>query len=118
MKGTQNDFGCGGSKQFGTLREGQAGAFNGISQFDNSEPILRLKLSVLYFFILPKNVNLSSNCYRGPILYPTSDALIPYYQGHVPGEQFRIGLTYGTSTYNAKRAIKPETHIPLCNFGR
>lgn len=40
--------------------------------------------------------------------------MLPNYNGHVPGEQFRIGKTYGTATRNAKRVLEQPAYGPLC----
>jgi len=47
-------------------------------------------------------------------IYKHCEGMLPNYQGHVPGEQFRIGVTYGTSTRNAKSVLSPDMLRPLC----
>lgn len=56
----------------------------------------------------------SSPTGRVQTIYQHCEGLIPYYGGHAPGEQFRIGVTYGTATRNAKSAIQPAMLKPLC----
>ncbi|XP_013382161.1 protein FAM166B [Lingula anatina] len=34
-------------------------------------------------------------------IYPTETGLVPHYTGHIPGEKFRYGRTFGFSTQNA-----------------
>ncbi|XP_033642971.1 protein FAM166B-like [Asterias rubens] len=36
-------------------------------------------------------------------IYPTESGLVPHYTGHIPGQKFRYGTTFGHSTCNAKR---------------
>eukprot|EP00057_Strongylocentrotus_purpuratus_P012709 XP_011667183.1 PREDICTED: protein FAM166B-like [Strongylocentrotus purpuratus] len=38
-----------------------------------------------------------------PVIYPIESGLVPHYTGHIPGEKFRYGTTFGHSTRNAKR---------------
>ncbi|XP_071481424.1 ciliary microtubule inner protein 2B-like [Diadema antillarum] len=45
-----------------------------------------------------------------PVIYPVDSGLVPHYTGHIPGQKFRYGTTFGHSTRNAKRdAPKPST---------
>ncbi|XP_071439796.1 CIMIP2 protein CG18335 [Hetaerina americana] len=44
----------------------------------------------------------------GTIIYPTHVGLIPKYGGHVPGETFRYGRTYGNATRDAKRWLRGD----------
>ncbi|XP_038045614.1 protein FAM166B-like [Patiria miniata] len=37
------------------------------------------------------------------LIYPTESGLVPHYTGHIPGQKFRYGTTFGHSTRNAKR---------------
>lgn len=37
------------------------------------------------------------------IIYPRTIGMIPKYAGHVPGEAFTFGRTYGNATVDAKR---------------
>ncbi|XP_052790282.1 protein FAM166B-like [Mya arenaria] len=36
------------------------------------------------------------------LIYPTESGLVPHYTGHIPGQKFRYGETFGHSTENAK----------------
>ncbi|XP_046399503.1 UPF0605 protein GA14893-like [Ischnura elegans] len=44
----------------------------------------------------------------GPVIYPTHVGLIPKYGGHVPGETFRFGRTYGNATRDAKSWLRGD----------
>lgn len=35
------------------------------------------------------------------VLYPTNSGMVPHYTGHIPGEKFRYGYTFGISTSEA-----------------
>ncbi|XP_068147794.1 uncharacterized protein [Drosophila tropicalis] len=37
------------------------------------------------------------------VIYPRVIGMLPRYGGHVPGEIFKVGTTYGRSTIDAKR---------------
>ncbi|XP_052839148.1 protein FAM166B [Drosophila gunungcola] len=39
------------------------------------------------------------------VIYPRVVGMIPRYGGHVPGNKFRVGNTYGRSTIDAKRHL-------------
>jgi len=67
-------------------------------------------------------IRINPNQYCRPLnriqtIYHGCEGMVPLYGGHVPGEQFRYGKTYGTSTRNAKRAIQTELLGPLCSSG-
>nr|XP_054769700.1 protein FAM166B-like [Lytechinus pictus] len=38
-----------------------------------------------------------------PVIYPIESGLVPHYTGHIPGQKFRYGTTFGHSTRNVKR---------------
>lgn len=38
------------------------------------------------------------------LIYPVESGLVPHYTGHIPGQKFRYGNTFGHSTENAKRS--------------
>lgn len=38
------------------------------------------------------------------LIYPVESGLVPHYTGHIPGQKFRYGGTFGHSTENAKRS--------------
>ncbi|GFO46787.1 protein fam166b-like [Plakobranchus ocellatus] len=42
---------------------------------------------------------------EGKRLYPQHSGMIPRYTGHVPGERFRFGATYGCSTEDARKVL-------------
>jgi hypothetical protein len=65
-------------------------------------------------FIICTNLTYFRPLSRIQEIYRGCEGMMPYYNGHVPGEQFRIGKTYGTATRNAKRAIQRSLHVPLC----
>ncbi|XP_070531586.1 ciliary microtubule inner protein 2B-like [Ptychodera flava] len=37
------------------------------------------------------------------LIYPIHSGLVPHYTGHIPGQKFRYGTTFGHSTLNARR---------------
>ncbi|XP_077986083.1 ciliary microtubule inner protein 2B-like [Glandiceps talaboti] len=37
------------------------------------------------------------------LIYPIKSGLVPHYTGHIPGQKFRYGTTFGHSTLNARR---------------
>ncbi|EDW08330.1 uncharacterized protein LOC6578484 [Drosophila mojavensis] len=37
------------------------------------------------------------------VIYPRIIGMLPHYGGHVPGEIFKVGYTFGRSTVDAKR---------------
>ncbi|KAH8263957.1 hypothetical protein KR038_010347 [Drosophila bunnanda] len=45
------------------------------------------------------------------VVYHTTDGMVPSYAGHVPGEMYKFGRTYGKTTYDAKRWL--EVHKGL-----
>lgn len=45
------------------------------------------------------------------LIYPVESGLVPHYTGHIPGQKFRYGETFGHSTENAKR---PEVRVSMC----
>ncbi|KAJ8039274.1 hypothetical protein HOLleu_16934 [Holothuria leucospilota] len=51
---------------------------------------------------------------KKPVIYPIDSGLVPNYTGHIPGEKFRYGTTFGHSTRNAKRISKGPP-IAVCN---
>lgn len=38
------------------------------------------------------------------LIYPTESGLVPHYTGHIPGQKFRYGETFGNSTENVKHS--------------
>ena len=48
-----------------------------------------------------------------PIYYQDS-GMVPHYTGHVPGEKYRYGRTFGHSTTNAIEQVKSRAAVQKC----
>ncbi|XP_006818417.1 ciliary microtubule inner protein 2B-like [Saccoglossus kowalevskii] len=52
----------------------------------------------------------ASKVHDSKLIYPISSGLVPQYTGHIPGQKFRYGTTFGHSTLNARR-IRRESNL-------
>ncbi|OXA51739.1 protein FAM166B [Folsomia candida] len=109
--------GCGNPQDFSILSSGRSVCDYSQRRMWAAANEPRLKSSVTCGNVIPKlnsHRRTSSPTGRVQTIYQHCEGLIPYYGGHAPGEQFRIGVTYGTATRNAKSAIQPAMLKPLC----
>ncbi|XP_074655413.1 ciliary microtubule inner protein 2B-like [Tubulanus polymorphus] len=46
-------------------------------------------------------------------IYPTENGLVPHYTGHIPGQKFRYGQTFGHSTQDSLVRSNTTSQIPI-----